>query len=88
MACGTTGYKQSHYGEVANEMKSLLVEVEWKKDKSHEMHPCSSQPQQTLVCDPFMYCVCLSRVASMNGNGVEMLGKVPFSVSYRVLSLS
>ena len=32
MVCDTAGYKQARYGEVANEMKSMLVKVGWKKD--------------------------------------------------------
>merc|ERR1712188_366716 len=32
MDCDTAGYKQSRYDEIANEMKSMLVKVGWKKD--------------------------------------------------------
>jgi elongation factor 1-alpha len=32
MDCDTAGYKQARYDEVANEMKSMLVKVGWKKD--------------------------------------------------------
>merc|ERR1712185_182722 len=32
MDCDTAGYKQSRHGEIANEMKSMLVKVGWKKD--------------------------------------------------------
>merc|ERR1712013_634790 len=32
MDCDTAGYKQSRYDEIANEMKSTLVKVGWKKD--------------------------------------------------------
>merc|ERR1712242_214236 len=30
--CDTAGYKQARYDEIANEMKSMLVKVGWKKD--------------------------------------------------------
>ena len=32
MDCDTAGYKQSRYDEIANEMRSMLVKVGWKKD--------------------------------------------------------
>merc|ERR1711865_945185 len=32
MDCDTAGYKQARYDEIANEMKSMLVKVGWKKD--------------------------------------------------------
>merc|ERR1719261_1155267 len=32
MDCDTAGYKQARYEEVSNEMRSMLVEVGWKKD--------------------------------------------------------
>merc|ERR1712142_626287 len=32
MDCDTAAYKQSRYDEIANEMKSMLVKVGWKKD--------------------------------------------------------
>merc|ERR1712157_47057 len=32
MDCDTAAYKQSRYEEIANEMKSMLVKVGWKKD--------------------------------------------------------
>merc|ERR1719245_1419665 len=32
MDCDTAGYKQSRYDEIANEMKSMLVKVGWKKE--------------------------------------------------------
>merc|ERR1712039_258222 len=32
MDCDTAGYKQSRYDEIANEMKSMLMKVGWKKD--------------------------------------------------------
>jgi len=32
MDCDTAGYKQARFDEVANEMKSMLVKVGWKKD--------------------------------------------------------
>merc|ERR1712176_1381329 len=32
MDCDVAGYKQSRYDEIANEMKSTLVRVGWKKD--------------------------------------------------------
>merc|ERR1712000_345067 len=32
MDCDTAGYKQARYEEIANEMKSMLVKVGWKKD--------------------------------------------------------
>merc|ERR1719361_525285 len=31
MDCDTAGYKQARYDEIANEMKSMLVKVGWKK---------------------------------------------------------
>jgi elongation factor 1-alpha len=32
MDCDTAGYKQARYDEIANEMRSMLVKVGWKKD--------------------------------------------------------
>merc|ERR1711941_241404 len=32
MDCDTAGYKQARYDEIANEMKSMLVKVGWKKE--------------------------------------------------------
>merc|ERR1712039_373037 len=32
MDCDTAAYKQGRYDEIANEMKSMLVKVGWKKD--------------------------------------------------------
>merc|ERR1719203_1200330 len=32
MDCDTAGYKQARYDEIANEMKSMLGKVGWKKD--------------------------------------------------------
>merc|ERR1712199_23480 len=32
MDCDTAGYKQARYDEIANEMKSTLIKVGWKKD--------------------------------------------------------
>merc|ERR1711972_1126997 len=32
MDCDTAAYKQARYDEIANEMKSMLVKVGWKKD--------------------------------------------------------
>merc|ERR1711937_932245 len=32
MDCDTAGYKQARYTEIANEMKSTLIKVGWKKD--------------------------------------------------------
>merc|ERR1712151_1316735 len=32
MDCDTAGYKKDRYDEIANEMKSMLVKVGWKKD--------------------------------------------------------
>ena len=32
MDCGTAGYKEERYDEIANEMKSMLIKVGWKKD--------------------------------------------------------
>jgi len=32
MDCDVAGYKQSRYDEIANEMKSTLIKVGWKKD--------------------------------------------------------
>merc|ERR1712093_758205 len=32
MDCDTAGYKQSRFDEIANEMKSMLMKVGWKKD--------------------------------------------------------
>merc|ERR1711896_80682 len=32
MDCDVAGYKQARYDEIANEMKSMLVKVGWKKD--------------------------------------------------------
>jgi len=43
--------------------------------QSHEMAQCSVQPQQPLVCDTFVNCGGLSRVAFVDGNGV-MPGRV------------
>jgi hypothetical protein len=31
MDCDTAAYKQARYDEIANEMKSMLVKVGWKK---------------------------------------------------------
>ena len=33
MDCDTAAYKQSRYDEIANEMKSMLVKVGWKKEQ-------------------------------------------------------
>ena len=32
MDCFVAGYKQSRYDEIANEMRSTLIEAGWKKD--------------------------------------------------------
>merc|ERR1719420_1370459 len=32
MDCDTAGYKKERYEEIANEMKSMLIKVGWKKD--------------------------------------------------------
>ena len=32
MDCDVAGYKQSRYDEIANEMRSTLIKVGWKKD--------------------------------------------------------
>merc|ERR1719388_706882 len=32
MDCDTAGYKMERYDEIANEMRSMLVKVGWKKD--------------------------------------------------------
>ena len=31
MDCDTAGYKQERYDEISNEMRSMLIKVEWKK---------------------------------------------------------
>lgn len=38
MDCDTTAYKQSRYGELANEMKSMPVKVGWKKELIEKTH--------------------------------------------------
>merc|ERR1719316_1370313 len=32
MDCDTAGYKKDRFDEIANEMKSMLIKVGWKKD--------------------------------------------------------
>merc|ERR1719464_2535845 len=52
MDCDTAGYKQSRYDEIANEMKSMLVKVGWKKDfveKSTPVLPISGWMGDNLV---------------------------------------
>merc|ERR1711862_480955 len=39
MDCDTWGYKQAQYDEIANEMKSMLVKVGWKKDAIEKNTP-------------------------------------------------
>ncbi|CAL1146275.1 unnamed protein product [Cladocopium goreaui] len=52
MDCDTAGYKQARYDEVANEMKSMLVKVGWKKDfieKSTPVMPISGWMGDNLL---------------------------------------
>merc|ERR1719277_881145 len=52
MDCDTAGYKQSRYDEIANEMKSMLVKVGWKKDfieKSTPVLPISGWMGDNLL---------------------------------------
>jgi elongation factor 1-alpha len=39
MDCDTAGYKKERYEEIANEMKSMLVKVGWKKDAIEKNTP-------------------------------------------------
>merc|ERR1712061_828396 len=52
MDCDTAGYKQARYDEIANEMKSMLVKVGWKKDfveKSTPVLPISGWMGDNLL---------------------------------------
>ena len=52
MDCDTAGYKQARYDEVANEMKSMLVKVGWKKDfveKNTPVMPISGRMGDNLL---------------------------------------
>eukprot|EP00913_Durusdinium_trenchii_P006505 g6113.t1 len=52
MDCDTAGYKQARYDEIANEMKSMLVKVGWKKDfieKSTPVMPISGWMGDNLL---------------------------------------
>merc|ERR1711924_286354 len=44
--------------------------------KSNEMAELTFTPQQPLVVDTFKNCEGLSRIAFLDGNGVDMLGKI------------
>jgi len=39
MGCDVAGYKQARYDEIANEMKSTLIKVGWKKDSIEKNTP-------------------------------------------------
>jgi len=50
--CDTAGYKQSRYDEIANEMKSALIKVGWKKefvDTSTPVMPISGRMGDNLL---------------------------------------
>jgi len=52
MDCDVAGYKQSRYDEIANEMKSMLIKVGWKKDfveKSTPVLPISGWMGDNLL---------------------------------------
>merc|ERR1719230_1641862 len=52
MDCDTAGYKQARYDEIANEMKSMLIKVGWKKDfveKSTPVLPISGWMGDNLL---------------------------------------
>ena len=55
MDCDTTAHKQARYDEIANEMKSMLVKVGWKKDfveKNTPVLPISGWMSDTLLKKP------------------------------------
>ena len=39
MDCDTAGYKKDRYDEIANEMRSMLMKVGWKKDTIEKQTP-------------------------------------------------
>merc|ERR1719261_357848 len=54
MDCDVAGYKQSRYDEIANEMKSTLIKVGWKKSDNMGWWKgmdiaCG---KETIHCDP------------------------------------
>jgi len=46
MDCDTAAYKQARYDEIANEMKSMLVKVGWKKDFIEKNTPARPIPHR------------------------------------------